>query len=90
MLLRGARGGRSRRLTIAAFEGVHGNVLVIGFGRFGQLVNQVLLAEGVDVTVIDNDVERIQQRRAASASRSITATARGSTCCARPAPTRRG
>lgn len=35
-------------------------VLVIGFGRFGQIVNQVLLAQGVEATVIDNDVERIR------------------------------
>jgi voltage-gated potassium channel Kch len=35
-------------------------VLVIGFGRFGQIVNQVLLAQGIDVTVIDKDVERIR------------------------------
>ncbi len=35
-------------------------VLVIGFGRFGQIVNQVLLTQGIDATVIDNDVERIR------------------------------
>ena len=45
---------------LAAFDGVQGSVLVIGFGRFGQLTTQVLLAEGVDVTVIDKDVSRIQ------------------------------
>ncbi|WP_293867137.1 monovalent cation:proton antiporter-2 (CPA2) family protein [uncultured Alsobacter sp.] len=43
-----------------AFDGVKGSVLVVGFGRFGQLTTQVLLAEGVDVTVIDKDVSRIQ------------------------------
>jgi Kef-type K+ transport system membrane component KefB/voltage-gated potassium channel Kch len=42
------------------FEGVSGSVLVIGFGRFGQVVNQVLLAQGLDVTVIDKNVERIR------------------------------
>ena len=35
-------------------------VLVIGFGRFGQIVNQVLLAQGIEATVIDNNVERIR------------------------------
>ncbi len=35
-------------------------VLVIGFGRFGQIVNQVLLAQGINATVIDKDVERIR------------------------------
>ena len=43
-----------------SFEGAGGRVLVIGFGRFGQTVNQVLLAQGVEVTVIDRDVERIR------------------------------
>lgn len=37
-----------------------GNVLVIGFGRFGQLAVQVLLAGRANVTVIDKDVERIK------------------------------
>jgi Kef-type K+ transport system membrane component KefB/voltage-gated potassium channel Kch len=35
-------------------------VLVVGFGRFGQVVNQVMLAQGIDVTVIDNSVDRIR------------------------------
>ncbi|PSC04621.1 potassium transporter TrkA [Alsobacter soli] len=44
----------------ASFDGAHGSVLVIGFGRFGQIATQVLLADGVDVTVIDKDVDRIK------------------------------
>ena len=43
------------------FSDAHGSVLVIGFGRFGQIVSQCLLAEGIDVTTIDNDPEMIQQ-----------------------------
>ncbi|HEU6442240.1 MAG TPA: monovalent cation:proton antiporter-2 (CPA2) family protein [Microvirga sp.] len=35
-------------------------VLVIGFGRFGQIVNQVLLSQNIDATVIDNNVERVR------------------------------
>jgi monovalent cation:proton antiporter-2 (CPA2) family protein len=42
------------------FDGVRGSALLIGFGRFGQIVAQCLLAEGVDVTTIDNDPEMIQ------------------------------
>ena len=41
-------------------DGVSGSVLVIGFGRFGQIAVQVLLAERADVTVIDSDVEQIR------------------------------
>lgn len=37
-----------------------GSVLVIGFGRFGQIASQPLLLRGVDVSIIDNDVEMIQ------------------------------
>jgi monovalent cation:proton antiporter-2 (CPA2) family protein len=44
----------------ADFAGVHGAILLIGFGRFGQIVAQCLLAQGVDVTAIDNDPEMIQ------------------------------
>ncbi len=43
------------------FTDAHGSVLVIGFGRFGQIVSQCLLAEGIDVTTIDSDPEMIQQ-----------------------------
>jgi glutathione-regulated potassium-efflux system protein KefB len=42
------------------FGDANASVLVIGFGRFGQIIDQVLLAHGVDVTVIDNNVERIR------------------------------
>jgi glutathione-regulated potassium-efflux system protein KefB len=35
-------------------------VLVIGFGRFGQIAAQPLLLRGFDVSIIDNDVEMIQ------------------------------
>src|SRR5262249_50376778 len=42
------------------FDGVRGSTLLIGFGRFGQIVAQCLLAEGVDVTAIDNDPEMVQ------------------------------
>ena len=70
---------------VEAPDGLSGSVLVIGFGRFGQIASQPLLARGIDVSIIDNDVEMIQAA-AISASRSITATARGSTCCTPPAP----
>jgi glutathione-regulated potassium-efflux system protein KefB len=55
-----------RRFTPAAeaepdnFDGVRGTVLMIGFGRFGQVVSQCLLAEGIDVTIIDNNAARIE------------------------------
>ena len=42
------------------FSDARGSVLVIGFGRFGQIVSQCLLAEAIDVTTIDNDPGMIQ------------------------------
>lgn len=42
-------------------EGLTGSVLVIGFGRFGQIVAQAMLAQGVDVSLIENDPDRIRQ-----------------------------
>ena len=37
-----------------------GSVLIIGFGRFGQVMSQSLLARDVDVTIIDNDIDMIR------------------------------
>jgi glutathione-regulated potassium-efflux system protein KefB len=37
-----------------------GSVLVIGFGRFAQIVSQALLARRLDVSIIDNDVDMIR------------------------------
>ena len=41
-------------------DGQSGSVLIIGFGRFGQVMSQSLLARDVDVTIIDTDIEMIQ------------------------------
>lgn len=35
------------------------NALVVGYGRFGQTVAQMLIAQGVPVTLIDTDIEMI-------------------------------
>jgi glutathione-regulated potassium-efflux system protein KefB len=39
---------------------LHGRVLFVGFGRFAQVVSQPLLAKGIDVSIIDTDVEMIR------------------------------
>jgi glutathione-regulated potassium-efflux system protein KefB len=41
-------------------NGLSGSVLIIGFGRFGQVMSQSLLARDVDVTIIDNDIDMIR------------------------------
>ena len=39
------------------------NALVVGYGRFGQTVAQILLAAGIPVTLIDTDTEMIDVAR---------------------------
>jgi glutathione-regulated potassium-efflux system protein KefB len=39
---------------------LRGRILFIGFGRFAQVVSQPLLARGVDVSIIETDVEMIR------------------------------
>lgn len=41
-------------------SGLSGSVLMVGFGRFGQVISQLLLARNVDVTIIDSDPQRIR------------------------------
>ena len=39
---------------------LRGRVLLIGFGRFGQIASQTLLARGVSLSVIDSNPDRIR------------------------------
>ena len=41
-------------------ESLHGDALIIGFGRFGQVASQALLARGFTVSTIETDVEMIR------------------------------
>jgi glutathione-regulated potassium-efflux system ancillary protein KefC len=38
-------------------------ILIAGFGRYGQIVSRVLLAEGIATTVLDHDAEMIEAAR---------------------------
>lgn len=52
--------------TEASMDGVDvacdlkGRILVIGFGRFGQIASQILLSKGVELIVIDKEPDRIR------------------------------
>ncbi|RJE82046.1 potassium transporter [Paracoccus onubensis] len=52
--------------TEVSMEGIdtardlRGRILLIGFGRFGQIASQPLLSRGIDLTVIDRDPARIR------------------------------
>ncbi len=41
-------------------DGLSGDVLVVGFGRFGQIVSQALLAKGHKIATIDTDTDMIR------------------------------
>ncbi|MGP4672195.1 monovalent cation:proton antiporter-2 (CPA2) family protein [Agrobacterium salinitolerans] len=41
-------------------EGLSANVLLIGFGRFGQIVSQPLLAAGSSISIIETDTDAIR------------------------------
>ena len=41
-------------------KGLAGSVLVIGFGRFGQIASSTLLARGIDVVIIENSTDMIR------------------------------
>ncbi len=43
------------------YAGADGEILVIGFGRFGQLVSQMLLAGGHQPTLLDFDADRVTE-----------------------------
>ena len=47
------------RLIDEDFSDAGGKVLLIGFGRFGQVTAQILRTQGQDTTIIDIDVEMI-------------------------------
>lgn len=42
------------------FSDVRGHILIVGFGRFGQIVSQPLFSKGYDVTILDNDAHRVK------------------------------
>lgn len=53
------RRGKSMNGIDAAHD-LKGRILVIGFGRFGQIASQLLLSRGINLSVIDNDPDRIR------------------------------
>ncbi|RAI01590.1 potassium transporter [Acuticoccus sediminis] len=45
---------------VDAVRDLKGRILLIGFGRFGQIASQALLSRGISLSVIDNDPDRIR------------------------------
>ena len=48
------------RAICRLIDDLEDNVLVIGFGRFSQIVCQTLLIRGISVSVIDRNIENIR------------------------------
>jgi glutathione-regulated potassium-efflux system ancillary protein KefC len=46
-----------------AVENTHAPVLLVGFGRYGQIVARVLLSAGIRPTVIDHDADTVDSAR---------------------------
>jgi glutathione-regulated potassium-efflux system protein KefB len=52
--------GKTSMEGIDAARDLNGRILLIGFGRFGQIASQALLSKGVSLSVIDRDPDRIR------------------------------
>lgn len=52
--------GKISMEDVEAARELRGRVLLIGFGRFGQIVSQALLSKGIELSVIDRDPDRIR------------------------------
>ena len=62
VLPRYAQGKKSRLAEIS--EPQHAPVIIAGFGRYGQIVGRLLLAQGIAPTVLDHDADMIETVRA--------------------------
>jgi glutathione-regulated potassium-efflux system protein KefB len=47
-------------IDVETAHDLQGSVLIIGFGRFGQVASQSLLARGFDIAIIDTDTDMIR------------------------------
>ena len=47
--------------SVLSSESMRGNVLIIGFGRMGQIASQAPLAYGAKITIIDSNPDTIRQ-----------------------------
>lgn len=61
ILPRFAQGGRHRLAELS--EPQNAPIIIAGFGRYGQIIGRVLLAQGIPATVLDHDAEMIEAAR---------------------------
>jgi glutathione-regulated potassium-efflux system ancillary protein KefC len=58
-----ALAGKKREREADTIEDSHPQVIIAGFGRFGQIVGRLLFASGIKATVLDHDPDRIESLR---------------------------
>jgi glutathione-regulated potassium-efflux system ancillary protein KefC len=59
-----ARSEQTSEREADTIEDTHPQVIIAGFGRFGQIVGRLLFASGIKATVLDHDPDRIESLRA--------------------------
>lgn len=58
-----ARKSAPPRQLEADYSTAQGDILLIGFGRFGQMTAQPLKAAGFGLTILDNNADRVEEAR---------------------------
>ena len=58
-----AKGGKGRQGDADIIDEKNAPVIIAGFGRFGQIVGRLLIANGVRAVVLDHDPEQIELLR---------------------------
>ena len=58
------KGGQNGRALAEISEPQTAPVIIAGFGRYGQIVGRLLLAQGIAPTVLDHDAEMVESVRA--------------------------
>lgn len=61
LLPRYANGSKARLTEIS--EPQHAQVIIAGFGRYGQIIGRMLLAQGIAPTVLDHDADMVDSVR---------------------------
>ncbi|MBC7547079.1 MAG: glutathione-regulated potassium-efflux system protein KefC [Polaromonas sp.] len=59
-----SKGGQEKQPLAEISEPQTAPVIIAGFGRYGQIVGRLLLAQGITPTVLDHDAEMVESVRA--------------------------
>ena len=81
---KGAKGGNKDEADV--IDEKDAPVIIAGFGRFGQIVGRLLLANGARAVVLDHDPDQIELLRKFGTKVFYGDATRGSICCTPPVP----